>query len=162
MKRHIAMYGSTRMERGYCAKCKQYAIVIKNVLQCCDAEFVADGLAKKAKRMIEAYQKRQRPSRTAIQKMLQAQDNKCFYCEIPFGTAYMHPQQKIIRVLKVCCDHVIPYKLTQDNRDINFVCACGTCNGIKLDLVFQTIQEAKDFINYKRIKKGFTDEIYLN
>lgn len=161
MKKHVAIYGSLKLMRGYCSNCKDYALIIDNVLQCCDTEIDNNELEKRTKRMTQTEGVRRRPSKKAVNKMLEIQDNKCFYCDIPFGTSYKHPRLDKYMETKVCYDHLVPFAYSQDNQDINFVCACGTCNGIKSDLIFQTVEEARDYVKYRRKKKGYTDEIYI-
>ena len=160
-RNHVAVYGSLRMLRGYCPNCKDNALIVKGEYQCCDRAVSSNNIVKFQKRMIEAAQMRHRPSVQAINKMLKKQDNKCLYCDIPFDTAYEHPKLRKMMKTKVCFDHFVPYAYSQDNRDVNFVCACGTCNGIKSDKVFKTVEEARDYVGYCRKKKGYTQEIYI-
>lgn len=154
---HMAVYGTTKMLRGYCPVCKAMALIVGDEYQCCDTKIPRDfnGLDKSPKRMVEAEQVRRRPSKQAIRTMLEKQENKCAYCEIAFGTPFIHPRTGKLRLTKVCYDHFIPYAYSQDNRDINFVCACSACNGIKSDKIFKTIEEARDYVRYRRAKKGY-------
>ena len=154
-KLHVAIYGSTRMLRGYCPHCKDMALIVNEIYQCCDLEVSKNNILKRQKRMIEAEQVRRRPSTEAIRKMIALQGDKCLYCLIEFNTPYLHPRKKTIMHTKMCYDHFVPFKYSQDNRDVNFVLACGTCNGIKSDLVFKTVEEARDYVTYRRTKKGY-------
>lgn len=154
-KNHVAVYGSLRMLRGYCPRCKNMALIISNKYQCCDYEVSLTNVIKNQKRMIESEQVRRRPSKDAVNKMLKLQNNRCLYCEIKFDTPYLHPKLNKVMKTKPCFDHFIPYAYSQDNRDINFVCACAPCNGIKSSKIFKTVEEARDFVKYRRNQKGY-------
>ena len=160
-KNHVAVYGSLRMLRGRCPDCRRMALVLDNKYQCCDKQVSPVSYVKGQKRMIECAQIRKRPSVMAIKKMIELQGDKCLYCDIPFKTAYIHPKKRKLMQTQMCFDHFVPYKYSQDNRDVNFVLACGTCNGIKSDLVFKTVEEAKAHVEYNRAKKGYKKEIYI-
>jgi hypothetical protein len=159
-KLHIATYGVIKIPRAYCKNCKRYALIIDKIIQCCDMPYDWETIERQ-KRMVEALSARKRPSSKAIKAMLLIQNNKCLYCEIPFGTSYMHPKTKKLQETKVCCDHFVPYCYSKDNRDTNFVLACGTCNSIKSSLMFNTLEEARTYVQYRRAKKGYRKEIYI-
>ena len=155
LNRHIAIYGTTKIPRGYCSLCKDYAFIIDGIIQCCET-LVVGSLSRKPKRMIEAEQVRRRPSKKAVREMIDKQGNKCIYCDITFETSYKHPRLNKFMKTKMCYDHFVPYAYSQDNRDVNFVLACGTCNLIKSDLIFTTLEEAKLYVEHRRKKKGYT------
>jgi len=50
-------------------------------------------------------------------------------------------------------DHIIPYSYSQDNRKINLVPACGECNRLVSDKVFDTFAEKILFIQRERKRK---------
>lgn len=50
-------------------------------------------------------------------------------------------------------DHIIPYSYSQDNRKINLVPACGECNRLVSDKVFDTFVEKILFIQRERKRK---------
>src|SRR3990167_10261859 len=64
LNRHIDIYGTTKIPRGYCSLCKDYAFIIDGIIQCCET-LVVGSLSRKPKRMIEAEQVRRRPSKKA-------------------------------------------------------------------------------------------------
>ena len=163
MRTHIALYGSTKLKRGYwlkrgyCQNCQTWAIIIENRILCCDESIESEKMSKRYKRMAEGALKRKRPKDSVIKAMLSLQNNRCFYCGIPFGTPYLHPKQKKIRLTRLCLDHLVPFKYSQNNKEINFVCSCNICNSIKYDLVFQTVEEACDYVRYRRKKIGYEE-----
>ena len=57
--------------------------------------------------------------------------------------------------LKVHWDHKIPYSYAQDNRDINFVASCSVCNLMKHDRMFETLDEAREYLQTRWETKGF-------
>ena len=163
MKKHVAIYGRVKILRGYCKDCQQYALILYGIIQCCDKPL--DEIEEQEefgyKRMAQGAINRKRPSLEAITKMLFSQDQKCIYCNIPFGTSYQHPKLRKFMETKVCCDHFVPFKYSQDNGDLNFVLACGTCNGIKSDKMFNTMEDARAYVESRRKNKGYTQEIYV-
>lgn len=163
MKKHVAIYGSTKILRVFCGRCKQYGLVVGSVIQCCDRKLseVKEESEFSFRRMAQGASARKRPSKEVIKQKLALQDNKCLYCDIPFGTSYQHPKTKKFRETKVCCDHFVPFKYSQDNGDLNFVLACGTCNGMKSDKMFNTMEDARQYVKSRRAFKGYTEEIYI-
>lgn len=55
-------------------------------------------------------------------------------------------------------DHYIPLHYSRDNRDINFVAACGSCNTIKGAKVFWSADEARDYIEGRRNTRRRRDD----
>lgn len=153
--KHMALYGNTKIQREYCTKCKMYAFILNGVIQCCDSKLDISQEVTHSKRMTCPEAVRRRPSYAARKAMLELQEGKCIYCSIPFGTPFWSTRQKKILTTRVCYDHLVPFKYSQDNRDINFVCACQLCNAIKYDMIFQTIEEARLYVNKRRAQKGY-------
>lgn len=163
MKKHVAIYGRIKILRGFCGLCKQTALIIYGLIQCCNRpiEEVEEQVEFGYKRMALGAKDRGRPSREAVRRMLYSQDQKCIYCDIPFGAMYKHPKKNRFMEVKICYDHFVPFKYSQDNGDLNFVLACGTCNGIKSDKMFNTMEDAKAYVESRRKAKGYTKEIYI-
>jgi len=138
------------------------AIVIDSVLQCCDSIIKkSNGSFYMMKRMSGTSYDRRKPSCKRIRKLLEMQEGKCLYCEIPFGTHYKHPHLNKFRQTTVCCDHYVPFAYAQNNKDDNFVLACGICNGIKSSKMFETLEDAKAYVRNRRTEKGYIKEIYV-
>lgn len=65
-----------------------------------------------------------------------------------------------VAVTKGWCDACEQYAFVLDgklacNSTPNFVAACHVCNGIKSDKLFQTLDEARVFIQLAREAKGY-------
>jgi hypothetical protein len=159
MNKTIALYGSRKIQREYCKECRSWAFVIENKIQCCDAVFnEAENKKFQVKRMTTLNKGRKRPSKEKIKQMLDIQNNRCIYCEIPFGTAFIHPRLDKLRFTCVCLDHFIPYSYLKDNKLDNFLCACQICNGIKTNKMFDSVEDARAYIKYRRLRKGYDKE----
>lgn len=159
MGKHYALYGNVGILRQYCHKCKSMAFVIDKIMQCCDSP-VEHMSADRVSRVTNPRAKRQRPSGRAKVEILYKQSNRCLYCDVKFDTHFIHYRTGKIRKLSACWDHVVPYAYSQNNNDLNFVAACSVCNGIKSSKLFETLEEARAYVQYNRAKKGITEENY--
>jgi 5-methylcytosine-specific restriction endonuclease McrA len=62
---------------------------------------------------------------------------RCRYCSRPVGRNAQLPAE---------WDHFIPYSYGHDNPDDNWVLACRACNAIKGAKMFESITEAREYI----------------
>lgn len=150
-KSTLALYGNVALQRGYCSSCETYAIVRDGLLQCCGAPF--DSKPKKFERMSLPEAARKRPSKNAQSEILRNQNNCCFYCGVRFGSIRIRNGNPVI--IKINWDHQLPFAYSQNNNASNFVAACHVCNGIKSDLIFQTVEESQIYLRDKRSQKGY-------
>lgn len=148
---HIGIYGGIQIKRGFCKKCNGYAFVIDGKLQCCDEKH--DDQAQKYKVISEPCGKRREPGNKIKQKILILQNDKCFYCNKPFGT--MYERNGKINFTKLRWDHKVPFSYTQNNETDNWAAACNICNGIKSNKMFSTIEEVIEYVEERRKKKGY-------
>lgn len=156
MKRTIAVYGSKKIQRECCKECQSWAFIISNKFACCDADFNNDSNGVfTIKRMSIANSSRSRPSNKKIKEMLEKQNNVCVYCDVLFGTPFIHPRLKKLRITTVCLDHFVPYSYLKANNLDNFLCACQICNGIKTNKMFADVDDAKAYIKYRMKVKGY-------
>ncbi len=157
MAKHYALYGNVGLLREYCRHCKDQAFVIDKKYQCCDRD-VESASSEKVQRVTNPRCKRQRPSKRVQDEILYRQSGKCLYCEVEFGRIFIHPTKGKAYKLVPCWDHLIPYVYSQNNYDHNFVAACSMCNGIKASKLFETLEEARAYVQHRRAKKGITKE----
>ena len=148
-KKHWAIYGSIKMLRVYCLKCKGMTLVRDGMKLCCDRP-IEEKPTTKIRRMIEGGQ-RKRPTKEVQNKILELQNNRCLYCGELFGTPYMRNNK--ILYTKLHFDHLIPYSYSLENK-YNFVGTCNICNGIKSNKMFDTVEEVYHYVIYTRKKKG--------
>lgn len=148
---YLAIYGNIAIVKGYCQSCQQLAFILEGHLACCCAPYEAE--PKRLKREIPPQQERQHIPLAFRRAQLELQENRCFYCNIQFGSFVMRGSRSIR--LKLEWDHYAPFALTQDSRPSNIVAACHICNHIKSDLVFQTSGEAVAYVTQKRTEKGY-------
>ena len=152
---HYAFYGNVRMERVFCDNCKTYSLVVDGGRACCDEPFDnEDGMGYKV--MSSPEPKRTTPTQYEKQDILQAQDGCCFYCGLEFGEVVWDNRKKKARTLKINWDHFTPYAYGFNNKSSNFVASCNICNRLKSSKVFDTIDEAKEYMK----KRWLDKEIY--
>lgn len=148
---HVALYGNTPIQRGTCPKCKDVAFIRHGVYVCCGTPTEED--AKNVQRICEPEQRRHAPAKKEQDRILEEQQFRCIYCDMPFGTI-RHRGSKPVG-LSIVWDHKLPYSATQNNDAENFAAACQICNGIKSNFHFRTIEEAQIFLMDKRRSKGY-------
>lgn len=61
--------------------------------------------------------------------------------------------------LKLQWDHVDPWVYSLNNKDQNFVAACQICNGIKSSMIFNSVEEARVYIQGARKTKGYRETL---
>jgi len=140
--RHYALYGNIALPREYCPSCRQWALVIDGRLACCNNSTELG--ARRTKRMSEAADVRRQPTEEEKREILLTQENRCLYCQQPFGSAVIRKEKLVW--LKATWDHLVPFSYSQNNYRYNFVAACQICNGLKGSLIFATVEEAQTYV----------------
>lgn len=152
---HQALYGNVTMQREWCPACDGYALVIDNLLSCCDRPLDPDRPVRvKVKRMCEASDRRKGPSAKQCEAILREQAGRCLYCAREFGL-FVYRNGKRVQ-LKLEWDHLIPYSYSRSCADQEFCAACHVCNGLKSATVYQTLEEARADLALKRERKGWS------
>lgn len=146
---YLGIYDTIILQKGWCENCQCYSFVRKGILQCCDAR--TDSTPTAWKRESLATGIRRQPSTGYKRDQLLAQDHRCFYCNILFG-GHRSWKGKIVKV-RIEWDHLVPFAYLQSNPDSNFVAACHICNRLKSSKVFQTVEEARAYVETKRLTK---------
>lgn len=144
-REHFALYGNVRLLRAWCDECGGYAFILSGEFACCGKIHASSPPPKKYKRMSEPVQKRHGISNEDKTKKLKNQDFRCFYCLRLFGdTVWLISGA---RTLKIHWDHMVPFAYSQNNHEKNFVAACQLCNLWKSSMMFQTVDEARIYLN---------------
>lgn len=139
---HVALYGRIRMLRSWCDSCDSWAFVQGGKMACCGEPHVGD--PARFRRMSESPP-RSVPSREDQRLILAIQENRCFYCQRLFGSVVYIKNRR--RVLSVNWDHMVPWSYSGDNSPKNFVAACRLCNSWKGSIMFQSVDEARVYLN---------------
>lgn len=150
----MALYGNVKMLRTWCKDCRSWCFIIDKKLQCCNKP--TDETPERYRRMCEPSQRRTKPSPQAQKALLETQDHKCLYCERPFGIRAYYKNR--LRNLKLEWDHLVPYSYQQDNADLNFAAVCHICNAIKGAMMFQTIEQARLYVQHEWEQKSKTEK----
>lgn len=153
MKKHIAIYGTTKIKRRYCSHCDTNTFVVDGTLQCCLSPDDSKD-AKRYRRISQPCGMRRLPPLVLQKEIIAKQNNCCIYCDIKFGETYYKLNRCLVS--KIHWDHLVPFAYLQDNPYTNWVASCNVCNHIKSSRIFETIDEAKNYVKYYRKKK----EIY--
>lgn len=121
---HVAFYGAVAMQRAFCPVCKNWTLVVDGRTSCCSTRLETQETLPQH-REAEARSKRKGLSQRDQQLVLDAQENKCYYCGATFDG----------EDTKITWDHVVPFSYSGNNHRDNIVAACQICNGVKQDKV---------------------------
>jgi|SRR3982750_2717634 len=153
MKAHIALFGTVALRRMFCGPCGCYSLIRRDgTFCCCDKKLTGEVEFRGIKRVVEPEQVRRRPSALDRQKILEAQNNCCLYCERRFGSWVLR-RKKEVR-LRLHWDHMVPFSYQQNNSAANFAAACHLCNQHKHAMVFTTLEQARIYLLAKLEKES--------
>lgn len=147
----MVLFGNTSIYRRKCRVCGGAAFVIDGKLTCCGVP--VNSVPKGFIRECEPVQCRKSPPVLEKKRLLELQENRCFYCGVAFGSIHIRNGKPIKIMLN--WDHQLPYAYSQNNKTENFVAACHVCNGIKCDKIFRDVEEAQVYLTLKRAGKGY-------
>lgn len=151
---HNALFGNVSILRGYCYDCQSRAFVIDGDLQCCGKTFKKLLVPiVEIERVSIPVLMRKLPGLAERNEILQRQEYSCFYCDRRLGSWVDGRKQKQVK-LRLHWDHWVPFSYNQDNRGDNFVAACHQCNARKSNLMFQTVEEARVYLQNEIYKKA--------
>lgn len=143
---YLGVYGSIILPKRWCEDCEAFSFVRHGVTVCCAHRNTE--APQRWKRESAASGIRQKPTAEYAEVQLERQAHRCFYCFYLFSSS-IHYKKRLV-MLRVCWDHVVPFAYLQSNPNENFVAACQICNGIKSSKVFQTVAEARNYVQVKR------------
>lgn len=149
-----AEFGRVAMLRAMCPMCNSMALVLNGRMACCGADPYRDDsfiLKKEA----EGEKKRKGFKTKDKAAALAAQGNRCFYCDLPFGTPVWHPRRHKVIYQGVHFDHFVCWDYSRNTSAGNLVAACSVCNLIKSNKLFANAADARAFIKHRRLKKGY-------
>ena len=134
MKRRVSsrQYGSTILPRGICHECGDECFICGDMTSsCCNAPTkpIEGGYSVQEVSM-HRNNGRRSISEQAKKEILDAQENKCFWCGREFGMFVISPKG-IVHQLNPVWDHYIPYAYTHSCKPSDFVAACQRCNAHK-------------------------------
>jgi hypothetical protein len=152
---HIAIYGSVKVKRIRCVSCDCWTIVASDGKKiCCDMPVEEEITHYKS--MISSDNPRKQPSKKKKAELLEEFNNSCCYCDKRFGSTVSYNGKE--RIVRVAWDHVIPYSYSLSNENSNFLPSCNFCNSWKSNLMFETIDDVRVYVNNKWENEGFTYE----
>lgn len=151
-------FGSVAILRMPCPKCGFMSFVIDGKSACCD-EPIDQPSKYRRKRESDGEQKRCQLSASKKEIIIESQDNKCIYCQRPFGTPVYCPKRKRVIIPEIHFDHFVCWSFSRNTSVGNMVAACSICNLIKGDKLFENIDYARAFIMRRRYQKGYEDEM---
>lgn len=138
----LGMYGNTGIPRKMCPDCCQYSFVIEKQFTCCGR--LVDVRPENFQQMSTASGCRRKPSKREREQILHVQNDCCLYCCRKFGST-LEVFGKTVFV-SIRWDHWVPIAYRTDNRFKNFVAACQKCNAWKGSKVFETLEEARNYL----------------
>ena len=137
----------------YCTKCKKMSTQTNLQMTCCGTPVNMAGIfsAFEPEKIMPTYGVWPKPAEVAI--MIKEQDNKCFYCEVPFNSEYrIWPSRKVLTT-KPKLNHLIP--ICKGGTAINnTVVACDLCCRWKSIRGFYTAEAAKKYMKKITLSKA--------
>jgi len=143
---YLGAYGGIILPKAWCAACECFSFVKRGLVLCCDSRI--EGKPERWKRESLASGLRQLPSKEYQTAQLVRQADRCFYCFMHFGSwvLWRNKDQRLI----IHWDHYVPFAYLQTNPTEDFVAACQICNAVKHAKLFQTVQEARQYVSLQR------------
>jgi len=138
-------YGSTALYKGWCEDCKGYYFVLHNELQCCDKPFEKPERIE-LHRDIETGYSRKHISKKIKDKILNRQKYGCFYCGQDLFEPIWSKKSKRYITRKYHIDHLVPWSYSGNDSIGNLVASCSLCNNIKSNLIFDTMEDARNYV----------------
>ena len=125
-------YGNVLLLKGICLYCMEETIIASDGMSiCCNYKVDRSKYFKgRIVQEVPAYFKRKKPSKKKQKQLIKTQKNKCYWCNIQFGSFAISKKGKIYK-LKPVWDHYIPYSYTGSCDDNQFVASCRICNSFK-------------------------------
>lgn len=148
----INLYGNVKILQAHCESCNSTSFILDKKFACCDTPIELPIAELRKKRISEPPDRRLRPSTSRQKEILEEQDHRCYYCDQRFGEIVRH--HDVSKPLRCEWDHVIPWALSQNNADENFVAACHFCNKWKSNLVFTSRENAQVYLIEKWKEHG--------
>lgn len=150
-----SLYGKIALLKGYCKHCGKLAFIIQEELQCCGRPLGVMPIHERIKRESETDLKRGAIPAKLKREILEQQDNKCIFCDSSFGSLAWNDKRKKYIKLKIHYDHFVPWVYSGDNSGPNISASCHICNSLKSDNHFYDLISAKEYLNAKRIRRGY-------
>lgn len=136
------------------------AFVRGGAYACCD-EPIKQVEDEATHRISECNAKRIRIKESVRKEIISSQDGRCLYCLYKLGIVIENEKTfKKIR-LKIHIDHFIPWSHLQTNNG-EMIASCQICNGIKSNLMFDSIDSARVDIRNKREQRGWPNNGMLS
>lgn len=121
---------------------------------CCEAE-VQNIRVVSYKVVVQPRNRRALPLKKDRKRIVASQGGRCIYCQERFGSLIWSEKRKKPSSVVLQWDHFTPFSYSMNNQKGNFVAACGICNRIKSNNMFESIDEATKFILEVRKNKGY-------
>lgn len=138
-KRIMGLFGRVKIPMEWCDKCRNYAFVIDNKIQCCDRRVVNTEEKPPYVRFSEGSSKRGRLPKKERERILKQQDYLCIYCGLDLHKVQVH------------FDHFIPFSFDYSSPDPEgMVASCADCNLLKSNKMYNSTEEVWDDIKEKR------------
>lgn len=151
---HAALYGNVKLQRSYCWSCQRWAIVLDSTLQCCERS--TESSPTTVVRMSPADARRRLPPLRERRAIYEKQGGRCLYCLLEFGSL-VWKNGRVVQ-LKLEWDHMVPWSYSQNNGGQNFCAACHVCNASKSNKMFDSLEDAREYLDRRRARRGFSTD----
>lgn len=143
------LYSGLCLLRGVCTVCGNECLICNDkTSSCCFGPAIIYETGKISKETVSAGKKqRKQPSYSAKVKILEIQNDRCYWCGREFGSYVVSPKLNLV-MLRPYWDHYIPYSFCGASSDSNFVASCQRCNSHKSSKLFAVIHDEENLRQY--------------
>jgi|GEM_PF-2581901 5-methylcytosine-specific restriction endonuclease McrA len=155
------LYSGIMLERGICTLCGNECLICRDkTSSCCYGPAIIYQHGRISKETASTVRKqRKQPSYNAKIKILNEQDNCCYWCGREFGNYVISPKLNLV-MLRPIWDHYIPYSFCGSSSNENFVASCQRCNshkGAKLVAVVKDEESLRQYLKRRWYHGGWMD-----
>lgn len=144
-KAHVGLYGHVGMVRGFCRSCDSFAFVIDGRVRCCGEKFVDE--PNHFRRMTQVPDVRRWVPVEVRRRKLEEQEGRCFYCFQRLKSRVSVGGYRVF--LRLEWDHMVPFSFDRNDDEANLAAVCHKCNNWKSNLVFNSIEEIRIYVEEK-------------
>lgn len=127
------IYGGVILFRMACPGCGDYNFMVQNNVVCNSCGHIYSLDVEKQKKIRQEVHglKRRQLSKYALNKLIEKQNGKCYWCGRYFGTKIIYHDK--IKTIRAIGDHHDPFVSSRNSTKENFVASCQLCNSFKSD-----------------------------
>ena len=140
------IYGRVVLHSILCPWCGEDAFLVGWRTTCCDRQVTKEDCEAVKFELDMIGARRRKPPKAEQRRILAEQDGCCFYCEQSLDALLVIRRGRLSKN-EIHWDHVIPFVFSGAND--GFVASCALCNQRKHDKLFDTLEDARNYLRAK-------------